>query len=95
MSRGAAWPRRCTTRRYDHDVRRAIDLPATAVIVTGVWLYRALLGWAMGGACRFHPTCSQYMLDAVAKYGPWRGGWRGVKRICRCHPWGGSGHDPA
>ncbi len=60
-----------------------------------VYCYRATLGRFMGGQCRFHPTCSQYMIDAIHKHGPIRGGWRGVKRICRCHPWGGSGYDPA
>ena len=49
----------------------------------------------MGGHCRFQPTCSQYMIDAVNKYGPPRGGWRGLKRIARCHPFGGCGYDPA
>lgn len=57
--------------------------------------YRATLGPLLGGHCRFHPTCSQYGLDAVKKYGPWRGGWRTLKRISRCHPWGGRGYDPA
>jgi putative membrane protein insertion efficiency factor len=66
-----------------------------ALIVAGVAVYRVTLGWLLGGQCRYQPTCSQYMLDAVGKYGPWRGSWRGIKRICRCHPWGGSGHDPA
>lgn len=60
-----------------------------------VYLYRATLARFMGGHCRFHPTCSQYAIDAIEKYGPWRGGWRAVKRIGRCHPWGGKGYDPA
>lgn len=60
-----------------------------------VYLYRATLGHLMGGHCRYHPTCSQYAIDAIQKYGPWRGGWRAVRRICRCHPFGGSGYDPA
>ena len=38
--------------------------------------------------------CSQYMVEAVMKYGIFKGGWLGIKRICRCHPWGGSGYDP-
>jgi uncharacterized protein len=58
-------------------------------------LYRVTLGPFLGGQCRFHPTCSQYALDAVGKYGPWRGAWKMLKRLARCHPWGGSGYDPA
>jgi len=60
-----------------------------------VHLYRATLGRFMGGHCRFHPTCSQYAIDAIHKHGPWRGGWRALKRILRCRPRGGSGFDPA
>lgn len=51
-----------------------------------VRVYRATLGRVLGGHCRYEPSCSQYMLDAVAKDGAIRGGWRGVKRIARCHP---------
>lgn len=65
------------------------------LVIAMVYVYRGTLGVFMGGFCRYRPTCSQYMIDAVRKYGPWRGGWRGVKRICRCHPWGGFGDDPA
>jgi uncharacterized protein len=65
------------------------------LLVNFVLLYRATLGRFMGGHCRYHPSCSQYALDAIEKYGPLRGGWRALKRISRCHPWGGSGFDPA
>ena len=44
--------------------------------------------------CRFTPTCSAYTIEATEKYGALRGGWLAVKRIVRCHPFGGSGHDP-
>jgi putative membrane protein insertion efficiency factor len=47
-----------------------------------------------GSACRFDPTCSEYFLEAVETYGAGRGLCLGVKRIGRCHPWGGAGHDP-
>ncbi len=47
-----------------------------------------------GAGCRYTPTCSMYFLEAVEVHGVLRGGWMGVRRICRCHPWGGSGHDP-
>lgn len=66
----------------------------TNIIVFFVMLYRASFGLFMGGHCRFHPSCSQYMIEAVHKHGPWRGGWLGLKRIGRCHPFGGSGYDP-
>lgn len=44
--------------------------------------------------CRFTPTCSQYAVEAVQKYGALKGGWLAAKRIARCHPFGGCGHDP-
>lgn len=47
-----------------------------------------------GSGCRFHPTCSNYFLQAVERHGPFRGCWYGICRILRCHPWGGSGYDP-
>jgi putative membrane protein insertion efficiency factor len=46
------------------------------------------------GSCRYSPTCSQYGVDAIRKYGPWKGLWLAIKRISRCHPWGGNGYDP-
>jgi len=51
-----------------------------------------LLGPACG--CRFRPTCSHYALEAVETHGAWHGGWLSLKRMARCHPWGGSGFDP-
>ncbi|KDN12056.1 MAG: membrane protein insertion efficiency factor YidD [Snodgrassella sp.] len=44
--------------------------------------------------CRYSPTCSQYAVLALQKYGVFKGSWLAIKRICRCHPWGGCGHDP-
>ena len=65
------------------------------ILIYLVLLYRVTLGRLLGGQCRFHPTCSQYAIDAINKHGPVRGTWRTVKRVSRCHPWGGSGYDPA
>lgn len=46
------------------------------------------------GGCRFHPTCSHYADEAIARHGALRGGWLAIKRILRCHPWGNAGVDP-
>jgi putative membrane protein insertion efficiency factor len=44
--------------------------------------------------CRFHPTCSQYTYEAIEKFGVLKGGWMGLKRVVRCHPWNDGGNDP-
>ena len=63
-------------------------------IVILIKFYRGAISPLLPSACRYTPTCSQYMLDALNKYGLFKGGWMGIKRISRCHPWGGHGHDP-
>ncbi len=73
---------------------RPISSATTQGIILLVLIYRATLGRFVGGHCRFHPTCSEYMIQAARKHGPIRGGWMGIKRIGRCHPWGGGGWDP-
>ena len=65
------------------------------LLIQLVLLYRATLGEFLGGQCRFTPTCSQYAIDAITQYGAFRGGWRAIKRIVRCHPFGKGGYDPA
>ena len=57
-------------------------------------LYQILLSPILGASCRYTPTCSQYGIVAIRKYGPFKGGWLTLKRIGRCNPWGGHGHDP-
>jgi putative membrane protein insertion efficiency factor len=59
-----------------------------------VWLYRYLVSPVLGPRCRFLPTCSEYALDALAHHGPLGGSWLTLRRVVRCHPWGGSGYDP-
>ncbi|MEZ5357400.1 MAG: membrane protein insertion efficiency factor YidD [Candidatus Zixiibacteriota bacterium] len=49
---------------------------------------------SMFAQCRFHPTCSQYGLDAVRKYGAFKGGWMAIKRVLRCNPFFPGGYDP-
>ncbi len=57
-------------------------------------LYQLAISPWLGKQCRFTPTCSQYGLEAFKKYGPLKGGYLTIKRILRCNPWGGHGHDP-
>jgi len=57
-------------------------------------IYQLIISPWMGRTCRYTPTCSQYGIEAFKKYGPIKGGWLTLKRIARCHPWGGHGHDP-
>lgn len=57
-------------------------------------LYQYLISPLTPASCRFTPTCSQYAAEAIRRHGPRHGGWLALKRICRCHPWGGSGYDP-
>lgn len=57
-------------------------------------LYRWLISPMLGTNCRYHPSCSAYALEAIEKHGAARGGWLSVRRVCRCHPWGGDGYDP-
>lgn len=56
--------------------------------------YRYLISPFLGPRCRFHPSCSQYAMDAYQKYGVIKGSWMTLRRLARCHPWGGSGYDP-
>jgi len=57
-------------------------------------IYQILISPLFRSSCRYTPTCSHYTLEALKKYGIFKGGWLGIKRISKCHPWGGSGYDP-
>jgi hypothetical protein len=57
-------------------------------------IYQLLISPLFPSSCRYTPTCSHYTMEALKKYGLLKGGWLGIKRISRCHPWGGSGYDP-
>ncbi|MDD2220499.1 MAG: membrane protein insertion efficiency factor YidD [Clostridia bacterium] len=64
------------------------------ILIVIIRFYQKAISPFLGKNCRFIPTCSQYALEAINRYGALRGGWLGLKRICRCHPWGKFGYDP-
>jgi putative membrane protein insertion efficiency factor len=74
-------------------VRWLIQLPGSIMILC-VRFYQVCLSPLIPPMCIYRPSCSQYFIEAVKKYGAIRGGFKGVKRICRCHPWGKGGEDP-
>jgi uncharacterized protein len=57
-------------------------------------IYQWIISPILGPKCRFTPSCSHYGLEALKKYGIIKGTWLTIKRIARCHPWGGHGYDP-
>lgn len=57
-------------------------------------IYQLVISPLLGPKCRFTPTCSHYATEALKKHGVFKGTWLSIKRISRCHPWGGSGYDP-
>ncbi len=65
-------------------------------LIKGIILFyqRAISPLLGENKCRFQPTCSHYMIEAIDMHGPFRGSWMGLKRIGKCHPWGGHGYDP-
>ncbi len=67
---------------------------AAKLLILLINFYRYAISPLIPPRCRYTPTCSQYALQAVQKYGALKGGWLAAKRIGRCHPWGGHGHDP-
>jgi len=64
------------------------------VLIALVRYYQYAISPMLGRRCRYFPTCSEYTVDAIQKYGALKGGWLGAKRICRCHPWHPGGYDP-
>ena len=72
------------------NVKEVLAFPFIVLIV----LYQRIISPWIGPKCRYTPTCSQYGIEALKKHGPVKGLWLTMKRVSRCHPWGGSGYDP-
>ncbi len=71
-----------------------IQMPFTLLFMLLIRIYQKFLSPILPSACRYNPTCSHYGMQAIKKYGAIKGGYLAIRRILRCHPWGGSGHDP-
>ncbi|MBP7102165.1 MAG: membrane protein insertion efficiency factor YidD [Bacteroidales bacterium] len=71
-----------------------ISKSLTFVLIVLIKMYQFAISPFFPPSCRFTPTCSVYGLQAIKKYGPFKGGWLTFKRILSCHPWGKSGYDP-
>ena len=67
---------------------------AIQLLILPIRAYQHLIAPLIVDCCRWYPSCSNYTKEAIIKYGAMRGMWLGIKRLARCHPWGGSGHDP-
>jgi len=77
-------------KQYINTFLKILALPLIFLIK----LYQVFISPLFPSSCRYTPTCSQYTKEALKKYGVLKGLWLGIKRISRCHPWGGSGYDP-
>jgi len=76
------------------DMRATLSNLVTVILRALIWLYRHSLSMFMGRHCRFLPTCSAYADEALRLHGPIKGSLLALKRLSRCHPWGGYGFDP-
>jgi putative membrane protein insertion efficiency factor len=65
-----------------------------AVLIALVRVYQLLIRPLTGALCRYEPNCSRYAIEALTRHGAMRGGWLTLRRLCRCHPFGGCGCDP-
>ena len=64
------------------------------IFILPIKFYQLSISPLLGSKCRYTPTCSHYMVDAIEEWGILKGGWMGIKRISSCHPWAGHGYDP-
>ena len=69
-------------------------LKMQTLLILLVKIYQKFISPICPGCCRYRPTCSEYMIEAITEHGVFKGLYLGIKRILRCHPWGGSGYDP-
>jgi uncharacterized protein len=80
-----------TTGRRDGEL---LHFLAIQLLILPIRAYQHLIAPLIVDCCCWYPSCSNYTKEAIIKYGAMRGMWLGIKRLARCHPWGGNGHDP-
>lgn len=73
---------------------RLFNRVISEILLLPVYFYRLCISPLFPPSCRFTPTCSRYCIEAFRRHGPLKGAWLTLRRILRCHPWGGSGYDP-
>ena len=71
-----------------------IFLLLAELLILPIEFYRKFISPLTPPSCRYTPTCSEYAVEALRKYGPFKGGWLALRRLLSCHPWGGHGYDP-
>lgn len=80
--------------RFFIKVWRSFKAAVGWLLLLPIFFYQKCISPMFPPVCRFTPTCSQYAVEAIRKHGPFYGLYLAVRRILRCHPWGGSGYDP-
>ncbi len=73
---------------------RLVSEAVIAVMLGLLRLYKVAISPLLPASCRFVPSCSEYFAEALRRHGVWKGSYLGVRRLLRCHPWGGHGYDP-
>ncbi len=73
---------------------RYIGMFFSKLLILPIRFYQKCISPLLPATCRFYPTCSEYFIQALEKYGPFKGTYLGIKRILRCHPWNPGGYDP-
>ncbi len=79
--------------RRERNVSRGARV-ARGLLLAPIAVYRLTVSPLLGVNCRHLPSCSDYAREAIETNGAWKGGWLGLARLCRCHPWGSHGYDP-
>lgn len=73
---------------------KGVNSLISGILILLIRMYQTVVSPVLGPSCRYVPTCSEYARIAIQRFGWWKGGWMAVRRLLRCHPWGGSGYDP-